>query len=112
MRWPCFAEAAVLNLVHSPHFVIGHGRFQYDAELLSRTTMNRANFTSRLHSFVGALLLFLLAGCGSGAPDLAIVKGRVFYQGQLLRIGTVVFAPDPARGNDGPLARSEINADG
>jgi hypothetical protein len=54
----------------------------------------------------------LLAGCGRSEPELAPVQGQVFYHGQPLPGGTIVFTPDPARGGRGPLACAEIGADG
>ena len=58
-----------------------------------------------------ALLQLALAGCG-GEAKLAPVEGRVLFRGQPLRGGTIVFTPDPDRGNSGPLATAEIGADG
>jgi hypothetical protein len=63
----------------------------------------------------GWLLLVLLAtsaGCGGGADELAPVAGQVFYRGQPLTGGTIVFAPDPERGGRGPLALGAIGPDG
>jgi hypothetical protein len=57
-------------------------------------------------------LLLLPAGCGGGAPKLAPVRGQVFYRGQPLAGGTIVFTPDPERGGSGPLACGEIGGDG
>jgi hypothetical protein len=62
---------------------------------------------------VAALLLCLgTAGCRSGSTPLAAVHGRVFYRGQALQRGTIVFAPDETRGCRGELACAEIQADG
>jgi hypothetical protein len=54
----------------------------------------------------------LPAGCGRGQPALAPVSGRVFYRGQPLAGGTIVFTPDPERGGCGPLACGEVGKDG
>jgi hypothetical protein len=54
----------------------------------------------------------LLAGCGRSAPVLAPVRGQVFYRGQPLTGGTIVFTPDPQRGGHGPQAWAEVRADG
>jgi hypothetical protein len=54
----------------------------------------------------------LLASCGPAAPKLAPVHGQVFFRGQPLPGGTVVFAPDPERGGRGPLAWAEVGPDG
>ncbi len=63
-----------------------------------------------------AILLFVLAllfaGCDGGAAQFAPVTGKVSYQGVPLRGGTIVFVPDPDRGNNGPLAKSSIQPDG
>jgi hypothetical protein len=56
--------------------------------------------------------LVLLAGCGRSGPALAPVQGRVFYRGQALVGGTIVFTPDPHRGGSGPQAWAEIGGDG
>src|SRR5262249_42784052 len=45
-------------------------------------------------------------------PELTPVRGTVYYKGVPLRGGTIVFAPDPARGCCGPLAQAEIRPDG
>ena len=61
---------------------------------------------------VGCGLLVLLTGCGRPDVKLAPVTGRVFYRGQPLAGGTIVFTPDADRGGSGPLACGEIGADG
>ena len=59
-----------------------------------------------------AVLLVLAAlGCGQEAK-LTPVHGQVFYQGQPLAGGTIVFTPDPERGGHGLLACGEIGPDG
>jgi hypothetical protein len=40
------------------------------------------------------------------------VQGTVFFRGAPLSQGTIVFTPDASRGSSGPLARSEIFANG
>jgi len=67
--------------------------------------------TASARGWVG-LALLALVGCGSGESKLAAVQGRVFYRGQPVPGGTIVFVPDPERGGGGPLAASEISADG
>jgi hypothetical protein len=59
----------------------------------------------------GLLLALALLGCGRDDKPMP-VHGRVFYRGQPLPGGTIVFAPDPERGGRGPLACGEIGADG
>jgi hypothetical protein len=61
---------------------------------------------------LAAGLLLLALGCGSGKPSLNAVHGKVYYQGSPLSCGTIVFTPDASRGNQGALARSEIQSDG
>lgn len=58
------------------------------------------------------LLLLPLAGCGQGEPTLLPAEGRILYRGQPVDAGTIVFTPDAERGNTGPLAWAEIQADG
>ena len=58
------------------------------------------------------LFILLAAGCGDAADQTAEVQGRVFYQGNPLEGGTIVFTPDAARGGSGALARAEIQSDG
>src|SRR5207249_4096885 len=62
-------------------------------------------------AWCGALAL-LAAGCGQRETPLAPVSGRVFYRGQPLPGGTIVFTPDSERGGSGPLACGEIGQDG
>src|SRR5262249_30650474 len=57
-------------------------------------------------------LLLLLAGCGQGQPSLVPTEGRILYHGQPVDAGTVVFTPDPDRGNSGPIAWGEIQPNG
>jgi hypothetical protein len=59
-----------------------------------------------------AITTFVLAGCGSKPLAKIAVKGKVWYRGQPLPGGTIVFAPDAERGNNGPLAKGTIAADG
>ena len=57
-------------------------------------------------------LLLLVAGCSKDEPALIPVQGTVYYQGEPVTSGTVVFAPDPSRGGSGPLAHGVIGPDG
>jgi hypothetical protein len=65
----------------------------------------------RTPGYLGITLL-ALAGCGGGNDVPETVAGRVFYRGAPLAGGTVVFAPDPEHGGDGPIAWGEIGPDG
>jgi len=53
----------------------------------------------------------VVLGCGQEG-SLTPVHGRVFYRGQPLPGGTIVFTPDPERGGRGPLATGEIDSEG
>ena len=57
------------------------------------------------------LSLAILAGC-MPPPTLATVHGKVTVNGQPLRGGTVVFAPDEGRGTHGPVAFAVIDDQG
>lgn len=47
----------------------------------------------------------LAVGCGKkSGPDRFAVRGAVTFAGQPIPRGTVVFEPDPAQGNRGPVA--------
>jgi hypothetical protein len=59
-----------------------------------------------------ALVLIAAVGCGKRTPELSDVRGTVYYRGEPIRGGTIVFAPDPDRGGAGPLAIAEIQSDG
>lgn len=61
-----------------------------------------------------ALLVCLpvLGGCGGGAAPLQPVSGKVSFRKMAVQTGVIVFIPDAARGNNGPLAVAEIRADG
>jgi hypothetical protein len=60
---------------------------------------------------LGVWLVLAVLGCGQ-EPKLTPVHGQVFYHGQPLAGGTIVFTPDPERGGHGPLACGEIGPDG
>jgi len=61
---------------------------------------------------IGCLFLVLTVGCGSDPVKPVVVQGRVFFHNEPLRGGTIVFTPDAERGNQGPMATGEIQADG
>jgi hypothetical protein len=56
-------------------------------------------------------VLLTILGCGR-EDKFTPVRGQVFYQGQPLMGGTIVFTPDAERGGHGPLAFGEIGSDG
>ncbi len=60
------------------------------------------------------LLAFELAvaGCQRCPEPLALVHGKVTFQGRPLPGGTIVFLPDTSRGTHGSIAMAEIHADG
>jgi len=53
-----------------------------------------------------------VGGCGSSETGYPLVTGRVYYHGQPLAGGLIVFTPDEERGNSGPLAKAIIGPDG
>ena len=61
-----------------------------------------------------ALLILgcMIWGCGSKSEKKQSVQGTVWYRGMPLPGGVIIFVPDEARGNSGPLCRSSIAADG
>jgi hypothetical protein len=71
--------------------------------------MSRAKF---LPLGLLAAVLVAVAGCGSKSPAKTAIKGKVWYRGEPLPGGLVAFVPDGDRGNNGPLAKGTIAADG
>ena len=63
---------------------------------------------------VCALGLLWAVGCGGPSPgtDVVPVQGKVFYKGQPLVTGTMVFTPNADRGSSGDLATAQIQPDG
>ena len=59
-----------------------------------------------------AVAIVAIAGCGSKSPTKITVHGKVWYRGEPLPGGLIVFIPDTERGNNGPLAKGTIAADG
>jgi hypothetical protein len=51
-------------------------------------------------------------GCQRGPTALLSVTGKVAYRGAPLQGGTIVFTPDSAHGESGPLAFGRIGQDG
>jgi hypothetical protein len=58
------------------------------------------------------LLLVPLLGCSSKPAPTNQIQGQVFFQGQPLRGGLVVFVPDAEQGNRGSLVSAKIGDDG
>jgi len=58
---------------------------------------------------VGSLVVLLLAGCGSNGPTRYNLSGRVTYGGQPIPAGRMVFEPDEATGNYGPVGTALIH---
>lgn len=69
------------------------------------------NLSIAIRLWAATVLLISLTGCDS-QPAQVSVRGKVFYKGQPLSKGTIVFAPDAKHGNHAPLASAEIQADG
>src|SRR5262245_40017395 len=61
---------------------------------------------------LAALLLAVPLACSPAPVPLARVHGTVTVNGQPLRGGTIVFAPDRQRGGRGDVAHAVIAADG
>ncbi len=57
-------------------------------------------------------LLIVILGCSSGPVVPTSIQGRILFQKQPLRGGTIVFTPDMDRGSVGPMASGVIIADG
>ncbi len=55
---------------------------------------------------------FLASGCGSQTKAKVEVKGIVYFRGEPIKGGMIVFTPDPERGSQGPLAKAMIGSDG
>lgn len=62
--------------------------------------------------FPTLLLPLAVASCNRQEAPPAPVHGRVFYKGVPLVGGSIVFAPNPEKGGQGPLARADIQGDG
>jgi hypothetical protein len=59
------------------------------------------------------VLAVLMAGCGTQPPSSGtVVRGQVFYRGEPLSGGLVVFTPDSTRGSDGPTLSAAVQPDG
>lgn len=58
------------------------------------------------------LLAAVCVGCGGDSHAPATVRGRVFFQGQPLAGGTIVFSPHPERGPAVKPASATIDAQG
>jgi hypothetical protein len=58
--------------------------------------------TVALTAFLAAGALFAESGCRSEGPGRYPVSGEVTYQGEPVPAGTILFAPDTSKGNDGP----------
>jgi hypothetical protein len=64
------------------------------------------------HVRVFACVMLILGGCSSGQESYPNVVGRVYYRGEPLPGGLIVFTPDEERGNIGPIAKAAIGPDG
>jgi hypothetical protein len=60
---------------------------------------------------LSVLVALAVLGCGQ-SDKLTPVRGQVFFHGQPLAGGTIVFTPDPERGGHGSLACGEIDIEG
>ncbi|MBY0326502.1 MAG: hypothetical protein K2Q30_06250 [Gemmataceae bacterium] len=57
-------------------------------------------------------LLIVISGCSYGPVVPTSIQGKILFQKQPLRGGTIVFTPDMERGSVGPMAYGVIIADG
>jgi len=57
-------------------------------------------------------LLIVISGCSSGPVVPTSIQGKILFQKQPLRGGTIAFTPDMERGSVGPMASGEIFPDG
>lgn len=54
------------------------------------------------------LVACCMVGCGKKGPDRYELSGKVTFRGQPVPKGYLLFAPDKAKGNNGPGAKSGI----
>lgn len=54
------------------------------------------------------LLLLPPLGCGQSGPPRYHVSGTVTYQGEPVPVGSILFQPDPTKGNSGPYGNAAI----
>ncbi len=67
---------------------------------------------TRVLLLVAGAYCLLLGGCGSKNSATVAVKGSVYFRGQPIKGGLIVFTPDIERGSQGPLAKGTIGSDG
>jgi hypothetical protein len=68
--------------------------------------------TTRLWRFLPVLSIVLFLGCGENSQAPVPIRGKVTYRGQPVQNGTIVFTPDPRKGQVGAMAIGEIQPDG
>jgi hypothetical protein len=61
---------------------------------------------------IACLALTVVGGCGKSKPAETVVRGQILYRGEPVSCGLIVFAPNPDRGSDGPMATATLNDDG
>jgi len=61
---------------------------------------------------IACLALTVVGGCGQSKPAETVVRGQILYRGEPVSGGLIVFAPNPDRGSDGPVAIATLNEDG
>jgi hypothetical protein len=61
---------------------------------------------------IACLALTVAGGCGKSKPAETVVRGQILYRGEPVSGGLIVFAPNPDRGSDGPVATATLNDDG
>lgn len=61
---------------------------------------------------IACLAVTVAGGCGKSKPADTVVRGQILYRGEPVSGGLIVFAPNPDRGSDGPMATAILNEDG
>lgn len=62
-------------------------------------------------AFVAMTVMMLASGCGESAPagpQRYRLTGKVTFDGQPLKFGTITFEPDAAKGNSGPQGMATV----
>jgi hypothetical protein len=66
------------------------------------------NLKDSVRCVVLAAASTLLAGCSESGPPRFEVSGTVTYEGKPVPVGSILFQPDPAVGNEGPYGSATI----
>jgi hypothetical protein len=74
--------------------------------------MKRLVLLRRLTLMCAVTIMFGFGCSSDNGLNLARVRGKVTYKGELIKNGTVFFMPDESKGTVGPAAVGSITADG